>query len=96
LKQKMEMQDREGVAWNLEGLAAVAAILGLPERAARLYGAADALRRQIGVPVSTPDRPFYERHLEAAKLQSTPEAWGQGWAEGEEMDLEAAVHLALG
>lgn len=95
LKQKMEMQDREGVAWNLEGLAAVAAILGRSERAARLYGAADALRRQIGVPVSTPDRPFYERYLEAARLQIPPETWGKRWAEGEQLGIEAAVQLAL-
>jgi hypothetical protein len=90
----MEMQDREGVAWNLEGLAAVAAILGRSERAARLYGAADALRRQIGVPVSTPDRPFYERHFEAARLQIPPETWGKRWAEGEQLGVEAAVQLA--
>ena len=44
-------------------------------RAARLYGAAEALREAIGVPVPEGDRPRYERHTAIASSLVDGEAW---------------------
>lgn len=42
--------EQRGVAFCLEGLAALLASGGQPRPAARLYGAAEAIRERIGVP----------------------------------------------
>jgi hypothetical protein len=53
--------DRPGVIESLEGLAGVAAATAAPRRAARLWGAADALRQEIGNARSVHESIAYER-----------------------------------
>lgn len=45
------LNSREGISWVLEGFAGLAAPQSQPVRAARLYGAAEALREFIGAPL---------------------------------------------
>ena len=59
--------DRPGIATCLEGLATVAAGPGRPERAARLLGAAEALRRAIGSPMPLVERPASEAAARTAR-----------------------------
>jgi len=96
LRLKVELADKEGVAWNLEGLAGVAGAKGRGERAARLFGAADALRRAIGIPIAAPDRDFYQRNIEQAEALQAPETWQACWSEGASFDTERAIAYALG
>lgn len=66
-----------------EGVAALWATLGQDESAARLAGAAERLRDQLGGPVRIrPDRPL-------------PEAREPAWSEGRAMSAEAAAEYAL-
>ena len=75
----------------LEGLAAVAAAQGEPLWAARLWGAAEALREAIGTPVPPVSRLDYERVVAKARAQPGSETFARAWAEGRTMPLEQAV-----
>jgi hypothetical protein len=62
---------------------------------ARLAGAAQALRDQMGYPLRWPDqRAFYDVDLAAAREALGDDAFHQAWAEGLEMNEGAAVAYA--
>ena len=80
---------------GLEGLAGVAAAHRQPERAAQLFGAAEALRESIGTPRWHVYQASYARMLSAARTQLDDAAWTAAWAKGRAMPLEQAVAQAL-
>ncbi len=86
--------DRPGVIVALEGLAALAGATA-PERAARLWGAADGLREQIGNARSVPDNIVYDHHAKQVRAVLTAEASNQAWNEGRAMSMDDAVRYAL-
>jgi predicted ATPase/class 3 adenylate cyclase len=75
----------------VEGLAVLAAAQGEPLWAARLWGAAEALREAIGTPVPPIYRLDYERAVAKARAQFGSEAFARAWAEGRTTTLEQAV-----
>ena len=82
---------RLGISRGLEAFAALAVRENLPERAVRLAGAAAALRRAAGLPVPAARAQAYldpVRHLGEYAIARL-------WAQGLDMDGEAAVTLAL-
>lgn len=83
--------NRPGVIELLEGIAAIAAATGAPRRAARLWGAADALRLEIGHPRSVDESIAYERQVSPVRATLTAEAFELAWNEGRAMSLEEAV-----
>ena len=87
--------DRPGVIESLEGFAGVAAATAAPRRAARLWGAADALRQEIGNVRSVDLSVAYERQVKAVRAMLTAEAFDQAWDEGRAMSLDDAVRYAL-
>jgi len=86
---------RPGVTQSLEGLAGVAAAPAAPRRAARLWGAADALRQQIGNARSVHESIAYEREAKPVRAILTAEAFDQAWDEGRAMTPDDAVRYAL-
>ena len=82
---------KEGIAAGLEGLAALEAGEGAPRQAARLWGAAHALRETIGAPMYPVDRASYEQALARARAQLGEQAWRQAWAEGRLMTPQQAM-----
>ncbi len=56
---KREIKDQWGIAHSLEAFASLAAKESDTERAAALWGAAEALREEIGAPLSPTDREQY-------------------------------------
>lgn len=80
---------------SLERCAWIAADLRRPQRAARLFGAAEAARERIGAPLPLGDRPLYDRHLARARAALDSDDFGQAWAEGRAMTLDEAVRYAL-
>jgi non-specific serine/threonine protein kinase len=86
-----EQGDRHMVAWCLDGLAGVAVAEGQPVRAARLFGAAEALREAIGAPMSAATRAAFERHVAAARAAAGEAAFAAAWAEGRTMTPEQAL-----
>ncbi len=90
-----ELGKRGGIAAGLEGLAAVAGVQSQPERAARLFGAATALREAIGGTLSPGERPAYERNVATVRGQLDETAFAAAWAEGRVMTVEQAITYAL-
>ena len=90
-----QSDDLSGVAACLEGLAALAAVCGQLERAAYLFGAADA-----GWAASTPSPTLGAYPLHRTKSASlrgvmSQSTMGAAWAAGSALPLEQAVDLAL-
>ena len=80
-------------------LAAVAAARAQPDRAARLWGAAQGLREEIGVVSLTHlelEAYDYEGRLDAARIMLGDEAaWEAAFAQGRTMSTEEAAQYAL-
>src|SRR5204862_2099834 len=86
------LHDREGLAYCLEGFAALALTTQEPELAARLMGAADHARRLVGVAVWPFVRPLRAR-LEQFVRAATPD-YDAAFAEGAVLQPEQALDLA--
>jgi predicted ATPase/DNA-binding SARP family transcriptional activator/DNA-binding CsgD family transcriptional regulator len=80
---------------DLEALATTAGALGQLTRAARLWGAAEALRESIGAVWALPERMVFEPLRDAARSRLGEAAWVTGFAEGKAMGLKEAVEYAL-
>jgi hypothetical protein len=89
------LKDQDGVIQCLEGLAGVASLQHKPEHAARLFGAAQALRASIESPVHPNYRIRYQRIEDSIKKQLSGEAITYDVAIGREMTLERAIDYAL-
>ena len=83
------------VAAALEGFAALAAAGARPARAARLAGAAAALRSRAHAPLEPARAAQLERELAPARRALGPERFAAPWAAGRALPLEAAVAYAL-
>jgi len=90
-----ELGDRESLAYALEGFASVAAAQGRGERAARLWGAAEALRDAIGNFLPPSGRINYDGDVAEVHAQLGEAAFQEAWREGRATPLEEAVRYAL-
>jgi tetratricopeptide (TPR) repeat protein len=91
-------QERGGqayISWCLAGLAGVAALNEEPERAAWLWGAAEALRRSIGARPAPAARATRERLQAEVRKQLGEAALNAKWAEGQAASVEQAIDEAL-
>jgi hypothetical protein len=88
---RRELGDRRGIAGCLEALAGVAGAQGQHERAARLFGAAAALRESIGAPLPPADSAEIEPRVAAVRAALGEEAFTAAWAAARAMSLEEAV-----
>jgi hypothetical protein len=85
--------DKRRAAFCLEGLA-TAAGPRQAGRAARLFGAAAALRDAIGSPLPPSERADYERGLATARA-ADPQTFAAEWDAGRAMEAEQAVEYGL-
>jgi DNA-binding CsgD family transcriptional regulator len=90
-----DLGDRWRIASVLEGLAGTACARGEFELAARIFGAAEALREAIGTPVPLCERPDRDSNVATARARLDDAAWAALWAEGQAMSLGEAVGYAL-
>lgn len=90
-----DLGELPGVAWCLAGLAGVAVLDEDPERAARLWGAAEALRQRLGFRPAPAIRVTHQRLQQIARDQVGAVVFDAAWAEGEALSLDAAIGLAL-
>src|SRR5262249_39811276 len=91
---RRELGDKGGYPWSLEAFARLAAPED-PERAARWWGAAEALRESLGWPLPPNEREEYDRYRSAARKALGEEPFAVAWAEGRAMTPEQAVADAL-
>lgn len=87
--------DRRGIAECLESLAGVAAAVKQGERAARLFGAADALRERIKSPLPLSDRPAYDRSIAAVHSLLPEASFAAAYDQGRHLPLEEAISEAM-
>jgi tetratricopeptide (TPR) repeat protein len=85
----------ETLASSIELSAAIAAEVGHGTRAARLAGAAEALRRQAGIPMPQPEAAMLERYLAPARAAFARDAWDAELAAGAELSQQEALALLL-
>jgi tetratricopeptide (TPR) repeat protein len=83
------------MAWCLAGLGRVAALGEQPERAARLWGAAERLRQAIGCRPPPAARATYERAMAVARAQLGEDAFAAAWKAGAALTLEQAIAEAM-
>jgi len=80
---------------SIEGFACAAGAGGAAERAARLFGAVEALREAAGYHQATRAHSLREPYLAAARSQVGETAWAEAWEEGRSMTFEEATAYAL-
>jgi predicted ATPase/DNA-binding SARP family transcriptional activator len=92
-----ELGDRLGVTYFAWAFGKLSALQGRPVRAARLWGAAEALRGQMGMSLSKYDLAAsgYEQDLAAVRTMLDKAAFEAAWAEGRAMSFEQTVEYAL-
>lgn len=86
--------DREGPAWALELLGDALAATD-PEGSARLLGAADALRDQLGISLVDTEIEAHDRAMERLGLPQAEGALANAWAAGRCLSLPDAIAFAL-
>jgi non-specific serine/threonine protein kinase len=94
LERFVELKDKRCTARCLEALGCVANGLGQAERAARLFGAAEALREAIGLEELPAVQADDERAV-AARTVLGETTFAARWAEGRSMTLAEAAEYAL-
>ncbi len=98
LKIRKEIGDRGGVAWCLEKFVQIISANvedADPTRAARLLGAAGALREALGTAMNTIDQAEYDQTVNIVIGCLGQEAFRRAWQEGLAMGIEEIVEYAL-
>jgi non-specific serine/threonine protein kinase len=97
LKLSAELGNEADVAHCLEGLASIAGAEGTIVRAARLWGAEEALLERFEAAVYTyvPNRSILRSRVAAARSQLDEEAFEAAWAEGRTMNPKQVIDYAL-
>jgi tetratricopeptide (TPR) repeat protein len=90
-----ELGDRSLIADALEVSAKSAVTARETHLAARLLGAAHALREAIGAPLPPSDRAEYDDDVRAVRTALGDRAFTALWDEGRTMDLEQTIACAL-
>jgi predicted ATPase/DNA-binding CsgD family transcriptional regulator len=92
-----QADDKNIVQLSFFGLANAAARLEQPTRAARLWGASEAVREAFDMQLSPMSRSFadYEDNLRTARTDLGKAAFEETWAEGKAMAQQEAAEYAL-
>ncbi|MBO0829969.1 MAG: tetratricopeptide repeat protein [Streptosporangiales bacterium] len=75
----------------LELYVSVLSVLGEHRRAARVFGAAEALREQASMPIAPLDKEFLDRHLDRTRDMLAPDEWESERGLGRGHDVPAAI-----
>ena len=73
---------RAAIAHQLECFASIAKIEEQGQRAARLFGAAEALREKIDIPMTDMEHVEYEREISELKAGMDEKVFVSAWTEG--------------
>lgn len=86
---------RAAVAHQLECFALIAKAQEQAERAARLFGAAEALREKINIQMSSQERMEYDREVADLRANLDEKAFVSHWADGRALTMDQAIKFAL-
>jgi predicted ATPase/class 3 adenylate cyclase len=92
---RKEIGDQRGIAAALDSFASLAIREQEPERSARLWGAASALREVLGSPLSPKERAKQQQEAASARQILGDAVFAAAWEEGRLMTSEQAAAYAL-
>lgn len=92
---RYEQNARAEIPYTLEALALTAVEQGQAERAARLWGAAEALREITHSALPPSYQADYAPYLKMARTALGAEVFAAAWAEGRALTLEQIIALAM-
>jgi predicted ATPase/DNA-binding CsgD family transcriptional regulator len=95
LKLLQKGEDKQHIPDCLEIMAGGAGAQGQAQRAARLWGAAEAMREDIGVPLQPEDRKLLDPYLTTVRTSLGEAVWQATLGEGRAMMPEQAIEYAL-
>jgi predicted ATPase/transcriptional regulator with XRE-family HTH domain len=95
LMNSIQLSDERGIAMAVEKLGWVAAVRKKPERAAKLLGAAAALRKRTNAPGDPDELRHRQDFVRLTRSQLDEKAFAAAWQEGEAIPVEQALALAL-
>jgi predicted ATPase len=95
LRRLVELEFRDLIGYCFEGLAAVLSLTGQAGPAARLLGAAEALRESLGVGLAPTERETHEETKAALRAALGEDELNAEWRRGRELTLDEAVAYAL-
>ena len=90
-----EERSAEIQIYAVEGLGTVAGLRGDDVRAARLWGAAAAIREATGLALAAAEQKFHDEVVIAVRGRLGEEAFERAWDEGRRLSGEQAIELAL-
>ena len=90
-----EMGDQRGLAYCLEGLAALTVLEGGATRASTLLGAATAIRERTSAVLTADEQAEVETTISQAGEALSVNAFGAAWSAGSGMSVDQAVEFAL-
>lgn len=82
---------RAAIAHELECFAMVAKVQEEEQRAARLFGAAEALREKINTPMTPFERVEYDLEVNDLRHNMDEATFAKAWAEGRAFTMEQAI-----
>jgi predicted ATPase/class 3 adenylate cyclase len=89
-----DLGDKGEILRSLEAFAGLSAAREQPERAAQLWGAAEALRTAIGSPLTGLQRESQTQKIEKLRETLGVETFLTAWEKGNALTMEAAIDLA--
>jgi len=95
LRRLAELEFRDVIGYCFEGLAAVLAFTGEAGPAARLLGAAEALRESVGVDLAPTERETHETTAAAVREALGEKRFSAAWRLGRDLPLDEAITYAL-
>lgn len=94
LQIQVELNNDAGIAECLVGIGSVLLATGHAQRAARLFGAAQSLRENVGAVLWPANQVEYDNNLSCMHAAMDKETLERSWEEGRTMSVEQAVREA--
>jgi tetratricopeptide (TPR) repeat protein len=95
IKMWKQLGHRAAIAHQLESFAAIAQRLQDPMRAARLYGAAEALREVIDIPMTQAEKVEYDADVADLGRSLDEQTLASAWEQGRRLSMDQAVTYAV-
>jgi predicted ATPase len=95
LRLRQELGEMQGIHDCLIHLGRVAGATARPSRAARLYGAAEALSRMTSIALPAIEQARHAQYIAQAQLLLPPGDWARAWRQGQALSLEQALSYAM-
>jgi len=90
-----DLGNRGAIAHELECFAFIAILEEEPQRALKLFGAAEALREKAQSPMTDHEHVDYTRAVAQVRSMLTETEFNSLWAQGRAMTMEQAIEFAL-